>query len=209
MKERKPIINLLIYLLFLTIIAGCAGKIKTEKTIVYIPRFDEESIPLGFGFEGNTVIFSTEDIRVKIRFMDSADIDLFFLKHELTNPYLTAPHLRGSFTIFLVTLENRSEEIMRFNPRRTSVYVKGRYFRGSLDYSEVMMGFNVYAPGTDPESFKKSMYDLELDVHPGSLIEGLLLFPSLPENTRKVVIMLDDIFMDNRFITIPFEFEKR
>ena len=57
--------------------------------------------------------------------MESSDIDLFFLKHNLSNPFFAAPILRDNLTVFLVTFVNNEKMTIRFNPRRASIYING------------------------------------------------------------------------------------
>ena len=141
--------------------------------------------------------------------MDNSDIDLFFLKHDLNNPFLKVPELRNTFTLFHLTLSNGSEKVIRFNPRRASIYIGGNYFRGSLDYTEVLIICKKFTDETDATTFKKSMYDIDLEVESGNSIEGLLIFPSIPKGTKKIIVLLENIFMGGTYFTIPYEFEEK
>lgn len=204
-----PVKKFFITFIVIVIFGGCADSLYEARPTKFIPRFNEKSIPKGFSFDGNTILYSDSNAQIKIRFMDSADIDLFFLKHDLKNPFLEAPEMRNVFTLFHLTFSNGSEKIIRFNPRRASIYVGGGYFRGSLDYTEVLISYKQFADDIDGIPFKKSMYDIDLEIEPGSNIEGLLIFPSIPKGTRKIVIMLENIYMGGTYFTIPYEFEEK
>jgi hypothetical protein len=200
----------LIFVLLLCIaFGGCSDYLYEGRPAKFIPRFNEKSIPKGFSFDGNTIVYSDSKSEIKVKFMDSADVDLFFLKHDLKNPFLEAPEMRDAFTLFHLTFTNGSEGVMRFNPRRASIYVGGSYFRGSLDYTEVLMIYRKFADELDATVFKKSMYDTDIEIEPGSSIEGLLIFPLIPKGTKKIVVLLESIFMGGTHFTIPYEFEEK
>ncbi len=201
---KKFVIILIIGFLF-----GCSAYREETRPAAFIPRFSEEYIPKGYEFEGNTVSCKVLDSIVKAKYMEPSDIDIFFLKHNLPNPFLNTPVLRDNLTIFLVTFTNREKRTIRFDPRRASIYIGGSYYRGSLDYTEVMIAFQKFAPDSDSGEFKKTMYDLELDIPPGGSIEGLLIFPFLPKGTKKIVVMISGILVRDQTFTVPFEFEEK
>jgi hypothetical protein len=201
---KKLIIVLIIGLLF-----GCAAYREETKPAAFIPRFSEEYIPQGYEFEGNTVSCKVLDSIVKVKYMEPSDIDLFFMKHNMPNPFINSPLLRDNLTIFLVTFLNHEPRTIRFDPRRASIYSGGSYFHGSLDYTEVMIAFQKFAPDSDDSQFKKAMYDLELDIPPGSSVEGLLIFPFLPKGSKKIAVMISGIFIRDQNFSIPFEFEEK
>ncbi len=204
-----PAKKILITSVILFLLGGCADYLNETRPAKFIPRFNEKTIPKGFSFDGNTIQYSDSNAQIKIRFMDSTDIDLFFLKHDLKNPFLEAPEMRDAFTLFHLTFSNGSENVIRFNPRRASIYVGGSYFRGSLDYTEVLISFKRFTDDADASTFKKSMYDTDLEIEAGSSIEGLLIFPSIPKGTRKIVVLLENIYMGGTCFTIPYEFEEK
>ncbi|MBN1882903.1 MAG: hypothetical protein JW885_12070 [Deltaproteobacteria bacterium] len=171
-----------------------------------MPRFTEVETPMNFDFEGHTVVYDMLGNDVKIRYLDDTDIDLFFMKHDLSNPFLSAPEMRDAFNLFLVTFVNRSNEEITFNPVSCAIYVDGSYFRGALDYAEVVVGFRRLAPEADATSFKKSMFSAALDIEPGTSIEGLLVFPSMPRKTKHIVVMVKGIIFSGTSYSIPFEF---
>lgn len=208
-KLRIPVKEIVIVFILFVIFVGCSDYLYDARPAKFIPRFNEKSTPKGFSFDGNTIQYSESNARIKIRFMDSADIDLFFLKHDLKNPFLEAPEMRDAFTLFHLAFSNGSEKVIRFNPRRTSIHVGGGYFRGSLDYTEVLISFKQFADDLDATPFKKSMYDTDMEIEPGSNIEGLLIFPSIPKGTRKIVVMLENIYIGGTYFTIPYEFEEK
>jgi hypothetical protein len=204
MKHFVRFISLSIVLL---IFFGCAGLGAKDRPIMVIPVENEKMIPKGFQFEGNTIYFTVLDSTIKIRYMDNSDIDLFFLKHEMTNPFLKSDSIREVFLIFEVTIINNTKNMMRFNPKRSSILVGGKYFRGSLDYSEVLIRFQRFAPTADTDPLKKSMYDIYIDIPPGNAIEGLLFFPILPDSINKFIVMIQDVYINDRTFAIPFEFK--
>jgi hypothetical protein len=188
---------------------SCAGMGDKKGAVTVIPVEDGKDLPKGFRFDGNTIYFTVLDSVIKIRYMDHSDTDLFFLKHEITNPFLNYDSLREKFFIFEVTIANKTKNMMRFNPKRASVNVSGQYFRGSLDYSEVLVRFNRYAPMADPAPFKKTMYDIYLDIPPGTAVEGLLIFPELPGSVKKFIILVQDVYISDRSFAVPFEFKMK
>jgi hypothetical protein len=201
---KKFIVIAIIGLLF-----GCSAYKEETRPAAFIPRFSEEYIPKGYQFEGNTVSTKVLDSVVKIKYMESSDIDLFFLKHNLSNPFIASPILRDNLTIFLVTFVNNQKGTIRFDPRRPSIYIDKSFYRGSLDFTEVMIAFEKFSPGSDSTQFKKTMYDLELDISPGTTVEGLLIFPFLPKGTKKITVMISGIFIRDQTLDIPFEFEEK
>ena len=201
--------NLIFVSLLCITFGGCSDYLYEGRPAKFIPRFNEKSIPKGFSFDGNTIVYSDSNSEIKIRFMDSTDVDLFFLKHDLKNPFLEAPEMRDALTLFNLTFSNGSNKVIRFNPRRASIYVGGKYFRGSMDYTEVLMIYRKFADEMDAEAFKKSMYDSDIEIEPGSSVGGLLVFPSITKGTKKIVVLLENIFMGGNFFTIPFEFEEK
>ena len=60
----------------------------------------------------------------------------------------------------------------------------GSYYRGSLDFTEVMIAFEKFAPGSDSTQFKKTMYDLEVDIGPEERSRGSCSFPFFPRDQR-------------------------
>jgi len=201
---KKLIITIIIILLF-----GCGAYREETRPAALIPRFSEEYIPRGYEFDGNTVSCKVLDSRVKVKFMESSDIDIFFLKHNLSNPFIASPILRDNMTVFLVTFVNNEKRTIRFDPRMTSIYVQDRYYRGSLDFTEVMIAFEKLAPGSDSDQFKKTMYDLEMDISSGRTVEGLLIFPFLPKGSKKITVMLSGILIRDQTFSVPFEFEEK
>ena len=175
---------------------GCASMSLKDRPVTVIPVEEAKDMPKEYKFVGNTVYFTVLDAVVKIRYMDNSDIDLFFLKHELTNPFLKTDSIRQLFLPFEVTIINKSKGTMRFNPKRSSIYVKGQYFRGVLDYSEVLIRFERFSPMADTTAFKKSMYDIYLDIPPGNAIEGLLIFPMLPDSVNRFLVMVQDVYIN-------------
>jgi hypothetical protein len=197
-------------ILALLILCGCRAYIDETRPAVFIPRFSEESIPKGYAFDGNTVTYKLSDSTIKIRYMEPSDIDLFFLRYNLANPFIGADNLRDNLTLFLLTFVNNETKPIRFDPRRASIYVGGRYYRGSLDYTEIVVAFQKLELGDDDAAvFKKTMYDLELDIAPGRTVEGLLAFPFIPKKTKKIVIMLSGVYIGDKDFGIPFEFEEK
>lgn len=180
-----------------------------DRPVMVIPVEEAKDMPKEYRFEGNTIYFTVLDAVVKIRYMDNSDIDLFFLKHELANPFLKTDSIRQLFLPFEVTIINKSSSTMRFNPKRSCIYVGGRYFRGVLDYSEVLIRFERFSPMADTSAFKKSMYDVYLDIPPNSAIEGLLIFPQLPDSVNKFLVMVQDVYINDRTFSIPFEFKMK
>jgi hypothetical protein len=205
----KTMKKFIITIAVIGLLTGCSAYREETKPAAFIPRFSEEYIPKGYEFEGNTVSCKVLNSLVKIKYMESSDIDLFFLRHNLSNPFLASPILRDNLTIFLVTFVNKEEGTIRFDPRRASIYVNGGYYRGSLDFTEVMIAFEKSSPGNDSTEFKKTMYDLEVDVTSGKSVEGLLVFPFLPKGTKDIVIMLSGIFVRDQTFNVPFEFEEK
>jgi hypothetical protein len=201
---KKLIVIVIIGLLF-----GCSAYKEETRPAAFIPRFSEEYIPKGYQFEGNTVSTRVLDSVVKIKYMESSDIDLFFLKHNLSNPFIASPILRDNLTIFLVTFVNNQKGTIRFDPRRASIYIDKSFYRGSFDFTEVMIAFEKFSPGSDSTQFKKTMYDLELDIFSGTTVEGLLIFPFLPKGTKKITVMISGIFIRDQTLTVPFEFEEK
>ncbi|MBN2225550.1 MAG: hypothetical protein JW765_12805 [Deltaproteobacteria bacterium] len=201
---KKLIVLTIILLLF-----GCGAYREETRPAALIPRFSDEYIPKGYEFEGNTVSCKVLDSLVKIKYMESSDIDLFFLKHNLSNPFMASPILRDNLTVFLVTFVNNEERTIRFDPRRASIYIKESYYRGSLDFTEVMIAFEKFAPGSDSDQFKKTMYDLELEIPSRSTVEGLIIFPFLPKGSKKIIVMLSGILIRDQTFTVPFEFEEK
>jgi hypothetical protein len=196
-------------LLALMILVGCGAYIDETRPAKFIPRFSESSTPPGYEFEGNTITYKILDSVVKIKYMESSDIDLFFLKYDLANPFIASDFLKENMTLFLLTFVNNEKGKIRFDPRRASIYIRGKYYRGSSDYTEVMMELEKINPGTDPSSFKKAMYDLELDINPKSSIEGLLVFPFIPKRSKRITVLISGIFIADREFTIPFEFQEK
>lgn len=187
-------------------VIGCAPYLEQTEKIDFIPRFSEAETPINITFEGHTVVYDMLGSTVKIRYLDDADIDLFFLKHDLFNPFLDAPDMRDAFNMFLITFVNSSEKQITFNPTSCAVYVNGSYFRGAMDYAEVVIGFRRLAPESDATSFKKSMFSATLDIEPGTSVEGLLVFPSMPRGTKKIIVMVQGISFSGSSYSIPFEF---
>jgi hypothetical protein len=187
-------------------IVGCAPYLEETVKIDFIPRFSEGETPMNFDFDGNTVVYNMLGSDVRIRYLDDADIDLFFLRHDLTNPFLSAPEMRDAFNMFLVTFVNRSDEEITFNPTSCAVYVNGTYYRGAMDYAEVVVGFRRLAPEADATVFKKSMFSVTIDIAPGASVEGLLVFPSMPRKTKHIVVMVKGILFLRTPYSIPFEF---
>jgi len=185
---------------------GCVPYLEQTEKIDFMPRFSEDETPMNYDFEGNTVLYDMLGNTVKIRYLDDTDIDLFFLKYDLSNPFLDAPDMRDAFNIFLVTFINSSDEEITFNPTSCSVYVNGSYFRGVMDYAEVVIGFRRLAPESDAASFKKSMFSATLDIAPGTSVEGLLMFPSMPRGTKNIVVMIQGVVFSGGSYSIPFEF---
>ena len=205
MKQQIPLVCLIFICVSLFTI-GCAPYMEQTEKIDFIPRFSETETPVNFDFEGHTVVYNMLGNTVKIRYLDDTDIDLFFLKYDLSNPFLNSPDMRDALHIFLVTFVNRSGEKITFNPTSSAVYVDGSYFRGAMDYAEVVIGFRRLAPVADAASFKKSMFSAILDIEPGTNVEGLLVFPSMPRGTKNIVIMVKGIVFSGSSYSIPFEF---
>ncbi len=200
--------KIVLILAFLSLF-GCGPSVSETKPAKFIPRFSEDATPKGFEFEGNTVTYKVMDSTVKIKYMEPSDIDLFFLKHNLPNPFIGSASLQENLTLFLLTFVNNEKRMMRFDPRRASIYIGNRYYRGSYDYTEVMIAFEKFNPGADSSLFKKTMYDLELDIQPGSTVEGLLIFPFIPKHSKKIVVMVDGILIADQTFGIPFEFDEK
>jgi hypothetical protein len=200
-------------LIFIAAVIGllisCAPYREETRPAAFIPRFSEEYIPKGYEFEGNTVSCKVLNSFVKIKYLEPSDIDLFFLKHNLSNPFLASPILKDNLTVFLVTFVNNEGMTIRFNPRRASIYVDGSYYRGSLDYTEVMIAFEKFSPGSDSTQFKKAMYDLDMDIGPGKSVEGLLFFPFLPKGSKDIVVMISGVLVRDQTFDVPFEFEEK
>ena len=141
--------KLIIVVAVIGLLISCAPYRDETRPAAFIPRFSDEYIPKGYEFEGNTVSCKVLNSLVKIKYMEPSDIDLFFLKHNLSNPFIAAPILRDNLTVFLVTFVNNEEMTIRFNPRRASIYINGSYYRGSLDFTEVLIAFEKFSPGSD------------------------------------------------------------
>ena len=191
------------------LLIGCAPYRDETRPAAFIPRFSEEYIPKGYEFEGNTVSCKVLNSLAKIKYMEPSDTDLFFLRHNLSNPFLASPILRDNLTVFLVTFVNNEETTIRFDPRRASIYIDGHYYRGSLDFTEVLVAFEKFSPGSDSDQFKKAMYDLEVDIGPGKSVEGLLFFPFLPKGSKDIVVMVSGILVRDQTFDVPFEFEEK
>jgi len=200
--------KLFIFLCLLFLI-GCTEILYENTHASFIPRFSEKTTPKDFSFEGNTIVYNALGNKVKMKYVEDPDLDLFFLKYNLSNPFLNAPDVRQNYTFFILTFENNSETSIRFNPRRASIYVNERYYRGSLDYTEMLVAFRYSASDTDSSSIKKAMYDLELEIKPKNTTEGLLIFPTIPKGFRKIIVLLQDVSIGGAIASIPFEFQEK
>jgi hypothetical protein len=207
---KRCVLAVLVFFIFSVLsFAGCAPYLEQTEKIDFIPRFTEDETPMNFSFDGNTVVYDMLENNVRIRYLDDTDIDLFFLKYDLFNPFLAAPDMREAFNMFLVTFVNASDEKIKFNPTSCAIYVNGSYYRGAMDYAEVVVGFRRLAPETDASSFKKSMFSATLDIYPDTSVEGLLVFPSMPRGTKNIVVMVQGILFSGGSYSIPFEFVAR
>jgi hypothetical protein len=204
--KRYTLYLFVLFIFGVFLFAGCAPYMEQTEKIDFMPRFSEDETPMNFSFDGHTVVYQMLDSIVKIRYLDDADIDLFYLRYDLYNPFIDAPEIRDSFNIFLLTFVNSSEKVIKFNPTSCSIYVNGSYFRGAMDYAEVVVGFRRHAPEADATSFKRTMFSATLDIEPGSTVEGLLVFPSMPRGTKDIVVMVKGILFSGSSYSIPFEF---
>lgn len=167
--------------------------------------FAKESGPPGYLKVGGAGVFEGEKFRIEampLRPRDTAGTTGL--------PALFGELLAENYPVLKVTIENRSEEKLIFNPTLASLMDNEMEYRKPLDYTGlydiVRKKEGEKPPEVELARLKGKYYDLNETVPPGGKTSKLLIFKPLSERGKRAVLKIREIYVGTEARSLAFPF---
>jgi hypothetical protein len=112
-----------------------------------------------------------------------------------------------------MTIENRSEEKIIFNPSHTSLMDNQLEYRKPINYTDLFDIVKKKEKERPAEFILKGLrgtyYDLNETVLPGDKTKKLLLFHPLSERGKRAVLKIKEVYIGIDTISLAFPFRMR
>jgi hypothetical protein len=164
-----------------------------------------ESGPPGYLIIHGAGVFEDERIRVTVRPVVPGDGTI--------NKTLFKELLDENYVILDMTIENRSEEKIIFNPSYTSLMDSQLEYRKPINYTDL---FDIVKKKKKerPAEFiltglRGTYYDLNETVPAGEKTKKLILFHPLSERGKSAVLKIKEVYIGTDTISLAFPFRMR
>lgn len=125
-------------------------------------------------------------------------------------PTLFGELLAENYVVLKVTIVNRSEEKLLFNPSLVSLMDNEMEYRKPLDYTGIYDIVRKKEGKGPPEvelaRLKGKYYDLNETVPPGGKTSKLLIFKPLSERGKRAVLKIKELYIGTEAISLAFPF---
>lgn len=186
------------------VVAACATK-PTGPLLLHPvpPTADKYSLAQG------AIVFSGPDFSVSARPWDYRLVAEEFRRTGEPCPFGKDDLEVGRFLFFRVLLENRSTRTLVFNPMRASLVREGEAPVVPLENSDLFAfaGDDLAGAEARGRAFRRVSFDITATIRAGQTLERYLVFRSPDEALKRIVLELDDIWLDTKSFDLTFVFE--
>lgn len=186
------------------LVVACAAK-PTGPLLLHPvpPSVDKYSLSQG------ALVFSGPDFSVSARPWDYRLVAEEFARTGEPCPFGKDEAEVGRFLFFRVLLENRSARTLLFNPMRASLLREGEAPVLPLENSDLFAfaGDDLAGAEARARAFRRVSFDTTATIRPGQTLERYLVFRSPDGAVKKIVLELDDIWLDAKSFGLKFVFE--
>ena len=194
--------RLAVFSLFLVLFInhGCSTTPEGPKYL-----WPDESGHPGYLIIQGAGVFEDERIRVSVRPVVPGDGTI--------NKTLFKELLDENYIILDMTIENRSEEKIMFNPSHTSLMDNQLEYRKPINYTDLFTIVRKKEKERPPEKIltglRGTYYDLNETVPPGKKTKKLLLFHPLSERGKSAVLKIKELYIGTDTISLVFPLRMR
>ncbi len=193
MFRLQPPCQALCLLIVATILSGCAQ--KPTGPLYLHPAFSPDP---RYSVKSGGAVFKDNRIRVWARPVSRAEGLPALLKRLIDEDY----------RIFVLGIENISNEKVIYNPSRTALMDNALGYRKPLDYTDLYMSERNKDMGLVHE-LRGRFYDLDVTLAPGEKVSRYIIFKPVAEGSTKAVLVLKALYIgtDTVDVKLPFTLE--
>lgn len=184
-----------------TVFTGCASS-KGPVVLTPLPT------PLpGYNISGQNIVFSSNDIKVSISPLNSAEAKKILAAKDANNP-LSEILVQPQYLAFLLSIENSSKAKVMYNPALTTLSDNNMGAHKPLDYTDLysLLG-NLPNPETAINTIKDIIYDLTITLGPGQRTSRLLIFSGIEKETSEMEVTMKEVYIGTSAIALSFGFK--
>jgi len=163
---------------------------------------------LKYDFEGSTVRCTTGDFVIEASYLTPEMVDMYYSMFK--GGVYKNPFNADVFIIFSMTIDNRGDKPMTYNPRMTLMHVENGEPVQMKDFSS-LYAFYELAETEDiekrMESFRVTCFDTTVTIEPGEKVQKLLVYPRTKETPKSVILGVNNIYTNYKSHTIPLTFQ--
>jgi hypothetical protein len=185
--------------------AGCASTSnKAETSLRPAPQQ-----PTRAQVVGEAVVASIAGVSTTVRWLDRGGVEAYFA----ARPGLVVPWPKEEWkdnppTMFLLRLHNQTREEVQFDPALVSLIAQnGRRELPLLSEDIYLRLGDVENAGPRLQSLQATLFSRFVVLRPNGQRDGLLLFRSLPPETKFVSLELASFFVGGRSTPARFDFQ--
>ena len=162
-----------------------------------------------YSLSQGAIVFAGPDFTVSARPWDYRLVAEEFRRSGEPSPFGDDEAAVGRFLFFRVRLENASKGTLVFNPMRVSLLRANEAPLAPLENSDIFMftGDDPVAADARGRAFRRVCFDTTATIRPGQSIERYLVFRAPEEPTKKVMLVIDDLWLGSTSFTLEFPFE--
>ncbi len=181
-------------LLALLLLFGCSvQKDVYSKGISELPK--DAKYESGPGYSR----YIDPDIVVEASYLSPAGLEVYFSRYKSGN--YENPYTPLSFMVFSLSLENKGDKKIMFNPRMTLFVTEKREPIAPKDFSSLYSDFSMAeADDVDKrmETFKVSAFDTSETLMPGETVQKLMVFPRTEETAGGGVFLFNGLYVGDK-----------
>lgn len=182
--------------------AGCGPK-NIEGPLYLVPSKNDAK---GFSVENNAHVFEHDLVKISVKPLAKGES----AGHELLDGLL-----KRDYFLIRMSIENRSDEKLTYNPSQTALTDFGFSYNRPLDFTDLYDVFSS-GDGTDEDGalvsddllneLKGSYYDNTITIQPGESVSRFLIFSPFKEKAKAAELRINDIYIGPRSKRLIFPF---
>ncbi|HSB68787.1 MAG TPA: hypothetical protein VLT62_05600 [Candidatus Methylomirabilis sp.] len=158
---------------------------------------------------GDAIIASLGGVTVTVRWLGAQGVERFFeARPGLVYPWPKEVWQEAPPTIFLLQIRNPTRDEVQFDPGLVAVVTQGGQRERLMPYEDMYMRL-AGEEGSGPRllSLQAALFSRFVVISPGGQREGLLVFPTLDDKARHLLLELSSFFVGGRMTPGLFEFQ--
>lgn len=184
-----------------TVFTGCASP-KGHIVLTALPTL----LP-GYAVLEQKIVFSNKDVKIGVLPLNSSETKKILSSKDTSNP-LAEALTQPKYLAFLLDIENSSKAKVMYAPTLTTLFDNDMGVHKPLDYTDL---YTLVGSSPNPEAainaIRDMIYDLDIIIGPGQRTSRLLLFSGIEEETGKVAISMEEIYIGTSTIALSFGFK--